>query len=218
MLSLLSRFDYLPRVLFRDPERGVASQSWLEGKPVSRGFLPAHLDLLKSLAIVGSTTRVSDYREDLVRGLQASDFPFDRSVIARGTDMLDCDLPVQSFVEHRDFAPWNLKWLRKDILGLLDWEWGEPSGLPWQDACRHFYVDDVHFGGSGQVWQILQTNEILLRYRREFDIPPAALPALTMRYLLRELLMEWDGANERLARYAFNQIQALIADTARVRG
>ena len=145
------------------------------GKPVSRGFTQAHLDLLKSLARVDGTTRVSDYREELIRGLQLSDLPFDRSVLARGLDMLDCDLPLPSFVEHRDFAPWNLKWLRKDVLGLLDWEWGEPEGLPWQDACRHFYIEDVHFGGSGQVWQALLSNEILLRYRREFDIPAEAL-------------------------------------------
>jgi hypothetical protein len=209
MLDLLSGFNYLPRMLFRDRDRGVAAQSWLVGKPVSRGFSQPHLDLLTSLARSDGFKRVSDYREGLDRGLQASDLPFDRSVLARAIEMLDCDMPLQSFVEHRDFAPWNLKWIGKDVLGLLDWEWGEPEGLPWQDACRHFYIDDVHFGGSGQVWEQLLANEVLLRYRQQFDIPTAALPALTMRYLVRELLMEWEGDNEHLARYAYSQIVAL---------
>lgn len=214
MLDLLKRFDYLPRVLFRDSARGIAAQSWLVGKPVSRGFSQPHLDLLKSLAKADGMVRVSDYREGLSQGLAASDLPFDRSVLARGMEFLDCDVPLRCFVEHRDFAPWNLKWLRKDVLGLLDWEWGEPMGLPWQDACRHFYIDDVHFGGSGQVWESLLANEVLLRYRREFDIPIEALPALTMRYLIRELLMEWEGANIHLAEYAFSQILALIKSTS----
>jgi hypothetical protein len=216
MLDLLDRFDYLPRVLFRDRERGVATQSWLVGKPVSRGFSQAHLDLLNSLASAG-TARVSDYREELGAGLEATDLPFDRSELARGLELLDCDVPLRCFVEHRDFAPWNLKWLRRDVLGLLDWEWGVPGGLPWQDACRHFYSDDAHFGSSGQVWEALLSNEILLRYRREFDIPIKALPALTMRYLLRALLMESEGGNERLAEYAFSQILALIRATTPVR-
>jgi hypothetical protein len=210
MLDLLKRFNYLPRVLFRDRERGVAAQSWLVGKPVLRGFSQAHLELLKSLAREDGTARVSDYRDELGASLQASDFHFDRSIVERAMELLDCDLSLRRFVEHRDFAPWNLKWLRNDVLGLLDWEWGQPIGLPWQDACRHFYIDDVHFGGSGQVWESLQSNEVLLRYRREFDIPTKALPALTMRYLLRELLMEWEGGNERLAEYAFSQIRALV--------
>ncbi len=210
MLELLSRFDYLPRVLFRDCDRGVAAQSWLVGKPVSRGFSKAHLDLLKSLARKDSTARVSDYREKLCARLQASDLPYDRSLLSRGLELLDCDLPLCRFVEHRDFAPWNLKWILKDVLGLLDWEWAEADGLPWQDACRHFYIDDVHFAGSGRVWEALLSNEVLLQYRREFDVPTEALPALTMRYLIRELLMEWEGDNQPLADYAFRQIRSLL--------
>src|ERR1700739_251548 len=218
MLDLLSRFDYLPRVLFRDRDRGVAAQSWLIGKPGSRGFSQAHLDLLKSLARANGPARVSDPRGGLRGSLQASDLPFDRSVLARALEVLDCDLQLRRFVEHRDFAPWNLKWIRKDVLGLLDWEWAVPDGLPWQDACRHFYIDDVHFGGSGQVWDALQGSELLLRYRREFEIPLRALSALTMRYLLRELLMEWEGRNEWLADYAFRQIRLLVEAASPVTG
>jgi hypothetical protein len=210
MLDLLSRFDYLPRVLFRDRERGIATQSWLVGKPVSRGFSEPHLNLLRSLVRADGTARVSGCREELSASLAASDLPFDRSVLARGLELLDYDSPLRCFVEHRDFAPWNLKWLRRDVLGLLDWEWAIAEGLPWQDACRHFYIDDVHFGGSGQVWEALLSNEVLFHYRREFEIPTEALPALTMRYLLRELLMEWEGQNEWLAKYAFRQIQSLL--------
>jgi hypothetical protein len=211
MLHHLERFDYLPRVLFRDPLRGIAAQSWLDGKPVGRGFAQPHLDLLNSLAGAGGNVRVSDERPALQRELDKSDLPFDRSVLGCGLEMLDCDALLPAFVEHRDFAPWNLKWIRPGVLGLLDWEWAEAVGFPWQDACRHFYLDDVHFHGSGHVWESLTSNQFLHAYRQRFAIPDAALPALTMRYLLRELFMEWDGGNRRLADYAFLQITALLA-------
>ena len=218
MLDRLSRFDYLPRVLFRDRLRGIAAQSWLEGEPVGRGFGQAHLNLLNSLACDGGTRRVCDELQPLQNALQKSDHPFDRSVLAQALDLLDCDSFLPAFVEHRDFAPWNLKWIRAGVLGLLDWEWAEPEGLPWQDACRHFYLDDVHFRGPGNVWESLTTNEFLLRYRRDLNIPDNALPALTMRYLLRELIMEWDGGNQHLANYAYRQTRELLATVAPIRG
>ena len=211
MLDRLRRFDYLPRVLFQDRQKGIVAQSWLDGKPVSRGFTDAHLELLNSLLSQdGGVARVCDCRAELASGIEASDLPFDRSALARAMDLLDCDLPLPQFIEHRDFAAWNLKWIRPGVLGLLDWEWTVPHGLPWQDACRYFYLDDAHFGGAGRVWDVLTSSKVLLRYRHHFDIPPAALPALTMRYLLGELLMEWNGGNAWLAEYAYKQIRSLL--------
>jgi hypothetical protein len=218
MLDRLSRFEYLPRVLFRDRRRGMVAQSWLEGKPVSREFTEAHLELLSSLACPATSMRVCDTRPKLECELEASDLPFDRSVLARAVEMLDCDAPLLRFIEHRDFAAWNLKWIRSGTLGLLDWEWAEVEGLPWQDACRYFYLDDAHFHGKGHVWEALTSNQLLKRYRRQFEIPDRALAALTMRYLVRELLMEWDGGNEWLANYAYGQICALLEGVSPIKG
>ena len=216
MLDSLKRYEYLPKVLFRDCDQGIAAQSWLEGRPVGRGFTSRHLDLLASLHVEG-TARVSDVRSETQTELDTTDHPFDRLVLDRALEFLDCDLPLPRFIEHRDFAPWNLKWLRGGGLGLLDWEWGHPNGLPWQDACRFFYLDDVHFRGHGRVWDAITTNALLEEYRRRFEIPREALPALTMRYLLREFLMEWQGGNRWLADYAFAQIRALIEAVSPVR-
>ena len=211
MLDHLQRFDYLPKVLFQDRARAIVAQSWLDGEPVSRGFTEAHLELMNSLVSQESgVARICDCRAELASEIEGSDLPFDRAILSRGMDLLDCDLPLQHFIEHRDFAAWNLKWIRQGVLGLLDWEWAVPRGLPWQDACRYFYLDDAHFGGGGRVWDALTSNKFLLSYRRQFDIPPKALPALTMRYLLRELLMEWKGGNSWLAEYAHKQIRALL--------
>jgi hypothetical protein len=85
------------------------------------------------------------------------------------------------------------------------------NSLPWQDACRFFYLDDVFFNGRGKVWETITSNPLLLNYRRKFAIPSAALPALTMHYLLRVLCMDWQSGNERLALYTFGQIKSLFS-------
>ncbi len=215
VLDSLKQFAYLPKVLFRDFERGVAAQSWLDGGPVSRGFTDAHLKLLSTLACSGREARVFEVRAEVESGLNDADFPFDRSVLARGLELLEYDKPLPAFVEHRDFAPWNLKWLPNGGLGLLDWEWAVSESLPWQDACRFFYLDDFHFNGPGRVWERITMDPLLMEYRRQFGIPPEALPALTMRYLLRVLPMDWIGGNRARAQHTFQQIQLLLGTRRR---
>jgi len=69
----------------------------------------------------------------------------------------------------------------------------------------------VHFKETGRVFEEMSKNDLLLEYRRRFEIPNEAIAPLTMRYLLRELLMEWEGGNRLLADYAFRQIELLGA-------
>jgi hypothetical protein len=214
ILHLMKAEDYLPNVLFQDLERGATAQSWLDGKPVSSGFTAAHLDLLSLLVNPGRTTRVSDYRPAIDVQLDELDLPFERSLLSQALELLDFDEPLQGFVEHRDFAPWNLKWLPNGSLGLLDWEWAVSNSLPWQDVCRFFYLDDVHFDGPGRVWEAMNSNPLLKIYRQRFVIPPAALMALTMHYLLRVLCMDWQSGNVGLAQYTFRQIRSLL-DTSK---
>jgi hypothetical protein len=210
VLDSMEGSDYLPKVLFRDAERGIAAQSWLEGRPVSRGFTPAHLDLLSRLVNPGRGSRVSDNRAEIAAQLEALDLPFDRSRLMEALEVLDFDESLQGFVEHRDFAPWNLKWLPDGRLGLLDWEWAVRDSLPWQDVCRFFYLEDAHFAGPGKVIEAMNSNRLLQLYRQQFGISPTALTALTMHYLLRVLCMDWQSGNTRLAQYTFRQLNLLL--------
>jgi hypothetical protein len=202
-----------PQVFFRDEERGVAAQSWLDGEPVSRAFTVAHTDLLSRLATAGKTTRLSSYRPEIAARLDGIDLPCDRKLLARGLELLEFDEPLPAFLEHRDFAPWNLKRLSGGGLVLLDWEWAEPNGLPWQDACRYFYIQDALFSGPGRVWEQMTGNAILQRFCRQFAIPAHALRPLAMHYLLRVLAMDWQSGNRRLAEYTVRQIEQLLDHT-----
>lgn len=210
MLRVLEGNEFLPHNLFVDPKRGIAAQSWLAGRPVARGLSAAHLDLLARLVRPGSVVRVCNFAPQIASAIDSLCGPFDPDVLRAALDVLNCDEPLPSFIEHRDFAPWNLKWLATGVLGLLDWEWSILDGLPWQDICRFFYIEDAHFHGSGAVWEQLTANSLLRTYCERFAIPQRALPALTMHYLLRVLAMDWSSGNEFLAQHSYKQIQRLL--------
>ena len=215
VLDQLRGADYLPSCLFRDRPRGIAAQSWLEGAPVSRELKPPHLELLARFAIPGAIVRISEQRETIARELNEADLPFDGDVLARAQELLDYHAPLPAFIEHRDFAPWNLKRLATGQTGAIDWEWAVLGGLPCQDIYRYFYIQDALFNGPGNAWQVMNNQPLVRDYCRRFDLPPEALPALAMHYLLRVLAMDWQGGNVFLAQYGFRQIESLLATEKR---
>lgn len=218
ILDCLPEKDYRPRCIFRDPQRGVAAQSWLEGAPVSRQLTPAHMDLLAAFSVQGAVVRISDQRQSIARELDRLDLPFDRAVLGRALELLDYDAQLPAFIEHRDFAPWNLKKLKDGRTAAIDWEWATLRGLPCQDLFRYFYIQDALFHGPGNTWQVLNNHPLVQTYFRHFDLPPQALPALGMHYQLRVLAIDWRGGNTFLSQYAFRQIEALLAMTQGPRG
>jgi hypothetical protein len=210
ILETLHGADYLPSSLFQDPVRGIAAQSWLHGEPVSRKLTAAHMDLLARLAIPGATIRVSSQREKIARELDQAALPFDREVLSRALEFLDYDEPLPAFIEHRDFAPWNLKRLPNGRTGAIDWEWTVLRSLPCQDIFRYFYIQDALFYGPGNAWEILNRHPFVLEHCRRFAISPQGLAALAMHYQLRVLAMDWQSGNSFLAEYAFRQVQSLL--------
>ena len=210
ILHELRGADYLPAFLFKDLARGIGVQSWLEGKPVSRELTSAHMDLLARFADSNVTTKVSDRRAEITRGLEQVDLPFDRDVLAGAQELLDYDQPLSACIEHRDFAPWNLKSLPGGRSGAIDWEWTVLRALPCQDIFRYFYIQDALFNGPGDVWRVLNRHPLVQGYTRHLALPEEALRPLAMHYLLRVLAMDWKSGNTRLAQYTFRQIETLL--------
>ena len=200
----------LPKTLFQDSQHGIAAQTWLEGKAVSRAFGQAHVELLSHLAQEDETIRLCDHRTEIAANFEKLDLPFKRSRLSQALDLLNFEQQLQAFVEHRDFAPWNLKRLRDGSLTLLDWEWAVEKSLPWQDICRFFYIQDFLFQGPGKVWETLTGHPLLQTYLRRFDIPLVALPGLTMHYLLRVLCMDSTSSDPRSTEYTMRQIEMLL--------
>lgn len=214
VLSQLPATLCAPRVLFEDSNLGIAAQTWLEGQPVSRDLTEAHIDLLAELAVPGAAVRVSQFRDSLERDLEGIQQRERREVLARALEVVEDDRLLPAFIEHGDFAPWNLKRLRDGRLALLDWEWAIPRGLPCQDLFRFFYIQDVLFGGNGRVWEALNGHPLVRRYLNRFSIPEPSLAPLAACYLLRALGADAAGRNERLVEYGVRQLEILLRASA----
>lgn len=211
VLRDLGEADYCPRPLFRDADRGIAAQTWLQGDPVGRELTSAHMDLLVRFAVPGSAISVCTQQPSIAAALDSADLPFDRATLSRALEFLDDDRPLPAFIEHRDFAPWNLKRLPGGGTGAIDWEWAVLRSLPCQDIFRYLYIQDALFNGPGNVWQLLNTHPMVQAHIRRFDIPAESVPALAMHYHLRVLAADWKSGNTALAEYAFSQISSLVA-------
>ncbi len=200
----------VPEPLFEDKARGIAAQAWVAGRAVSRKLTAQHIEFLAGLEIPGSTQRVSDRRGPLAGSLSAIDLTYNRATLDRALALLKYDAILPGFVEHRDFAPWNLKTLPDGTTGAIDWEWAVADGLPCQDIFRYFFIQDVLFDGPGRVWQQCNASPLVQAYYSRFAIPGEALLPLVTFYLLRVLVVESEAGNTRLADYAFEQLSKLV--------
>jgi hypothetical protein len=200
----------LPQILFADEERGIAAQTWVQGKAVSRTLCNEHIDLLSRLINEGASTRLCDYRDPIASCIDSLDLPLETPMRKRALYLLENTRKLPVFIEHRDFTPWNLRRLPDKSLTLVDWEWAVERGLPWQDICHFFYIQDYVFKGSGRVWETLVTNPLLRTYMHRFGIPSEVLPGLTLHYLIRTLCLDWVNAQSEKARYTIGRIRALL--------
>ncbi len=211
--NILRRFQsrqVLPHILFVDDERGIAAQTWMPGKPVSRLLRQEHIELLSELVNNGESTRLCDQRDHIAALIDELDIPLESSLRRRALDLLEDSSELPAFIEHRDFAPWNLRRLPEGGLALIDWEWAVEKSLPWQDVCHFFYIQDYVFRDYGNVWEKLVGNSLLQTYIRRFGIPSKALPGLTMHYLLRILYLDVKNAQVEKTQYTIDQIRLLL--------
>jgi hypothetical protein len=201
----------VPHILFADDDMGIAAQTWIQGKSVSRTFTEQHIELLSKLQDVAGSTRLCDHREGIGAMVSGFDLPIETSVLNRALDFLEDTRQLPAFTEHRDFAPWNLRRLPDGGgLTLVDWEWTIERGLPWQDVCHFFYIQDYLFRDSRGVWEALNSDRLLQIYLRQFEIPSDLVAGLTLHYLLRMLGVDWANGERERVRYLVDQIGVIL--------
>ena len=199
----------LPQVIFCDKEKGIATQSWIEGVNISRRFRKEHLKLLTAFSSENVRVRLSDCRQEL-EDLLAPLGCIDSELLKRALSLLEVRDELRSCVEHGDFVPWNLRRLADGQLTLIDWEWAVEAGFPWQDVCRYFYLQDFLFREAGNVWKTMMSNPLLEQYRREFGLSYEAVCGLTVRFLLRYLSEEHAEGHQDRVEYAAKKIREVV--------
>ena len=200
----------LPQVLFVDEQEGIAGQSWVEGLSLPRMFRAEHLELLTRLASETVRVRLSDWREPLADRIVRTRPPVDSTLLERALSLLDLRDEMKSCVEHGDFTPWNLRRLQDGRLTLIDWEWAVEAGLPWQDVCRYFYLQDYLFREGANVWTVLMNNPLLAEYRLRLKLQPEMVRGLTARFLLRFLCDEHEEGNRDKMEYAARKLDEIF--------
>jgi hypothetical protein len=119
-------------------------------------------------------------------------------------------------VEHRDCSPWNILVRRDGALALLDWERGEPAGLPGVDlayflAYAAFFAGGTMDGGdrSGAYAATLDPATPAGRLRVECEERYAAATGVAREDLARLRLLCW--AQHRAAGTGEQQLFAALA-------
>jgi hypothetical protein len=211
VLRRMRKKHIVPEVVFEDPERGIAAQSWVVGQPAARRFGEEHLDFLLRLSCEGHSARLSMYRDGMIALLQK--LPWQKlewQQIEAAVSLLDNEEDLPAFTEHRDFAPWNIRRLSDGSITLIDWEWAIEHGLPWLDVCRYFYIQDYLFQESKNVWELLKSHPLLRKYASGCGLSARAIRGLTAYYLLRSLHEDVNSGEKERAQYIFRQVQSLL--------
>lgn len=213
ILEKLHKVLPAPRMIFRDEQHGIAAQTWIGGANVVRAFSEEHLRLLTNFASQEIHVRLSDFRGEIIKHLPAISAALDPALLEDALSSLDQNEPLRSCIVHGDFTPWNLRRLPDGRLTLIDWEWARENGLPWQDVCRYFYLQDYLSREAANVWQIIKKEPLLVEYRRSYGLSIDATRGLTIYYLLT-FLHEEQGDQSRVE-YAANKIREVMIQAGR---
>ena len=199
------RYEFSPRLLQVDWTRGIATQTFVDGRPGSRRLTPECRQLLQSLLLAGEITTLAEHGERWDREIsEVADESAEHQTIAAVIDELRDDSPLPACWEHGDFAPWNIKRLPAGGCALLDWEDGRRKALPLQDAYHFLHMQDWLFGKkatlhAADVWE----------FAVGMKVPPGLIRKLEGAYLVSAYLKCVGEGNCKRARFVSSTIGLL---------
>jgi hypothetical protein len=186
-------FAWAPRLLYVDRDKGIATQTFVEGRSGTRKLGPELWRLLSALMLPGETTTLSSQAQQWLE--QFGDVS-DGSCVAQVVAQLRDDSPLQACWEHGDFAPWNIKRLGDGRCALIDWEDAQRCGLPLLDAFRFLHMQDLLFNGKPR----LHARD-LYEPAKELRVTPAQCNDLEAAYLVRAYMASQRDGNLRRATF-----------------
>ncbi len=208
VLTTLADEDYTcaPRLLFVDEERGVATQTALNGKPGGRRFTAAYWELLRSLMLPGESTTMAghaaEWQEQL---LWAVGCEADISVMTAALSELCDPRPLPACWVHGDFTPWNMRHLPDGTVALLDWEEAQRGGLPLQDAFHFFHMQDFLFGSRPAVH-----STDIGRFAKTIGISTEQCRKLEIAYLAHAYLQRRTAGAPEHCEYLLETLQIVL--------
>jgi hypothetical protein len=164
----LEGFQHAPTLLQTDRARGLATQTFFEGRPSGRKLGPEHWRLLRSLLRAGESTSLPDWAPHWARAGGSA-----------AAEMQD-DTPMPACWEHGDFTPWNIRRGADGECVLLDWEQARRKGLPLMDAFHFLHMQDFLFGQRPRLYWASFQDEAM-----QMGVVAGVVRSLEMAYLAR---------------------------------
>ena len=189
------RYEHSPRLLHVDSERGITTQTFVEGRPGAKKLAPKYWRLLRSLLLPGESTSLS-------AGIGV--WQHEAGSYAWAIEELQDDAALPACWEHGDSAPWNIRRLAGGDCALLDWEHARRPSLPLMDAFHFLHMQDFLFGERPRLhWQRLRDGAM------EMGIAPASVRRLEIAYLVRATVECTRERNEARLRYVQDSLETL---------
>ena len=213
VLTILADENYTcaPRLLYADEERGIATQTALNGRPGGRKLTAEYWALLRSLMLDGERTTIAGHTAEW----QAQRSPVaecEAGVMTTAWREL-CDLdPLPACWVHGDFAPWNIRHLPDGTVVLLDWEAAQRSGLPLQDAFHFLHIQDYLFGAR----PAFHSAEVE-PFARSISLSPEQVRKLEIAYLVNSYLQRQAAGEVEHAEYLLKTLGIALQERGRVR-
>jgi len=210
--------EIAPNIRYVDMATGISLQDSINGRSSFRSITQTHMDWLAGLHRPGANTFLREQSETLMKGLVQLEKIEERTrhLLENILEQLDDPTPLPAFWVHGDFAPWNLKWIKKGKLVAVDWEEASQTGLPGIDLIYFHVIQDFLFYNNApeKTWQGIQkfVNSRLARtYIKKFWPVEKFLMSLVL-FTLVELLIRHsltvNMTSDRFCRF----LQALIQE------
>jgi len=201
-----------PRLLHVDRQRCVSTQTAFNGKAGGRKFTAQCADALRSLMLTGESTALAGHAAEWQEQLSwAADFQ-------PGTDTLDAALaelcdpePLPACWIHGDFAPWNIRRLPHGCVGLVDWEEGERSGLPLQDALHFLHMQGYLFGARPAT-HAFQVEA----FAKTLGVSPRMCHKLEVAYLAHAYIRRLAQHEAEHCKYLFEALRVVLSEKHRL--
>jgi hypothetical protein len=214
VLRKLEQYNWAPKLLSVHPDLRAAAQKYVHGTMPGREFRPEYMDMLCHLPRSGSYKSLTDIASEMANRLSPLKAQLDKispGVLDCSLGCLDLDIAVPTMLVHGDFAPWNMRRNPEAGYVLVDWEWGNFSGLPAYDLLHFHFNDDRLFGEKAGGYTAFRSKSICSEYFRRMDIDAELLPRLAIAYLLDQLDSHCHGRGSEIMPYTLRQL-AIVAN------
>ena len=161
--------SFSPRPLFLNKKTGISVQEAVNGHPTDRSYTILHHKFLGSMRLSNKTISLYEKSMQIKKELESIHIRRPSLIMLLNGFLKNCTDSTQysQVYVHGDFTPWNIKKIENGSLKALDWEMGDPNGLPFYDFFYFFLIQSYLFNEKFNSNRILK---LLSEYKTKYPL------------------------------------------------